>query len=108
MNLARTDSRAYTLAITGGGPKPQAPVAERPRVLPPDNGGSTSMVNYSYRVLESAGEGWRWQLISPSSEIVASGVADERAKAVAQAMLFWLTTVDERDAKKNNTSAVND
>jgi hypothetical protein len=60
------------------------------------------MVNYSYRVLESAGEGWRWQLISPSSEIVASGVADE------QAMLFWLTMVDERDAKKNNTSAVND
>jgi hypothetical protein len=66
------------------------------------------MVNYSYRVLESDGEGWRWQLTSPSSEIVASGVADERVKAVAQAMLFWLTMVDERDAKKNNTCSVND
>jgi hypothetical protein len=66
------------------------------------------MDNYSYRVFESAGEGWRWQVISPSSEIVASGVADERAKAVAHAMLFWLTMVDERDAKKNNTGSVND
>ena len=107
MNLARTDSRAYTLAITGGGPKPQAPVAER-HACSRLTTESTFMANYSYRVLESAGEGWRWQLISPGSEIVASGVADERAKAVAQAMLFWLTMVDERDAKKNNTSSVND
>jgi hypothetical protein len=66
------------------------------------------MADYSYRVLKSAGEGWCWQLIGPSSEIVASGVADERAKAVAQAMLFGLTMVDEWHAKKNNTSSVND
>jgi hypothetical protein len=65
------------------------------------------MVNYSYRVLKSAGKGWDWQLISPSGKIFAHGVADARAKAAAHAMLAWLDRLEEQgDAIQRDTGVV--
>jgi hypothetical protein len=63
------------------------------------------MAHYSYRVLAD-GKGWRWELTSPSGEIIARGIADTRAKAVAYAMLFWLTRIEERDSPEHNTNCV--
>jgi hypothetical protein len=64
------------------------------------------VVSYSYRIFESPNPGWRWQIISPSGEVVRSGGADTPAKAAAHAMIFWLTTLDERDAKELDPGGV--
>ena len=65
------------------------------------------MAHYSYRVLESAGKAWRWELVSPSGQIVAHGVTEARAKAAAYAMLVWLNTVEEQgDAIQGDTRSL--
>jgi hypothetical protein len=65
------------------------------------------MDHYSYRVLKSAGKGWDWELISPSREIHALGVAEDRAKAAAHAMLAWLNRVKEQgDAMQRDAGVV--
>lgn len=65
------------------------------------------MAHYSYRVLASASKAWRWELVSPSGEIVAHGVTEARAKAAAHAMLAWLNTVEEQgDAIQGDASIV--
>jgi hypothetical protein len=63
------------------------------------------MAHYSYRVLAD-GKGWRWDVISPSGEIVSRGVADTRAKAAAHAILFWLTRIEEGDSPEHSTNGV--
>jgi hypothetical protein len=60
------------------------------------------MVAYSYNVRERGERDWHWELIGPDGEVLASGSAETRAKAVAHAMIAGLERRDVEGRAKND------
>jgi len=89
------------MSITGNG-SAQAPVAERPIALPPDQGRGSVMApanpasSYTCNVSSNGAAGDRYWEVTNRGEIIARGLAATEALARADAMRAALSHVDLR------------